>query len=132
KLHGVFDMPPGFGHFDIALRFEINGIPSGFRNGFGAVGFQQLPRIVVDFDFSHGVTLLSFRTIVITNRAPETELGRYRNSLDASYPCVKSPGFNPRALTATSGSGPHASTLSFGAIIAPTIALAFAGSCSAT
>jgi hypothetical protein len=25
------------------------------------VCFEQLPRIVVDFDFSHGVTLLSFR-----------------------------------------------------------------------
>jgi hypothetical protein len=53
-------------------------------------------------------------------------------TLDASQACVKSPGFNPRALTATSGSGPQASTRSFGAIIAPTIAVAFAGSCSAT
>jgi hypothetical protein len=119
KLHGVFDMPPGLGHFDIAIQFEINGVLSGFRNGLGTVCFQQLSRMVVDFDFSHGVTLLSLRAI-----------RRHRNSLDASYPCVKSPDFDPRALTATSGSGPHASTLSFGAIIAPTIA--FAGFCSAT
>jgi len=61
KLHGVFDMSPGFGQLDIALRFKLDGVLSGFRNGFGAVGFQQLPRIVVDFDFSHGVTLLLFR-----------------------------------------------------------------------
>src|ERR1700676_2613065 len=40
-------------------------------------------------------------------------------SLDAGQPCLKSPGFNPRALTAASGSRPHASTFSFGAIIAP-------------
>jgi hypothetical protein len=30
KLHGVFDMPPSLGHFDIAIQFEINGILSGF------------------------------------------------------------------------------------------------------
>jgi hypothetical protein len=30
KLHGVFDMPPGLGHFDIAIQFEINGVLSGF------------------------------------------------------------------------------------------------------
>jgi hypothetical protein len=46
-------------------------------------------------------------------------------SLDAGQPCLKSPGFNPRALTAASDSRPHASTFSFGAIIAPIIALAF-------
>ncbi|HEX9471026.1 MAG TPA: hypothetical protein VF957_15950 [Bradyrhizobium sp.] len=34
--------------------------PSGFRNGLGAVRFQQLSRIVMDFDFSHGVMFLSF------------------------------------------------------------------------
>jgi hypothetical protein len=51
-------------------------------------------------------------------------------SLDAGQPCLKSPGFNPRALTAASGSRPHASTFSFGTIIAPIIALAFSGSCA--
>jgi hypothetical protein len=60
-------MPPGFGQLDIAIHFEINGVPSGFRNSFRAMSFQQLPRKVVDFDFSHGVTLLSFPAI--TNRA---------------------------------------------------------------
>src|ERR1700680_2402182 len=53
-------------------------------------------------------------------------------SLDAGQLCLKSPGFNPRALTAASGSRPHPSTFSFGAIIAPIIAVAFSGSCSAT
>jgi hypothetical protein len=50
----------------------------------------------------------------------------------AGHPCVKSPGFNPSALTATSGSGPYASTLSFGAIMAAMIATALAESPSAT
>jgi hypothetical protein len=50
----------------------------------------------------------------------------------AGHPCVKSPSFNPSALTATSGSGPYASTLSFGAIMAAMIATALAGSPSAT
>src|SRR5260370_38246937 len=59
-------------------------------------------------------------------------LRRLGISLDAGQPCLKSPGLNPRALTAASGSRPHASTFSFGAIIAPIIALAFSGSCSAT
>jgi hypothetical protein len=73
ELHGVFDMPPGFGQFDIAFRLESYGVLNGFRNGFDAVCFEQLPRIVVDFDFSHGVTLLSFRAFVITNWAPEQQ-----------------------------------------------------------
>jgi len=50
----------------------------------------------------------------------------------AGQPCVKSPRFNPRALTAASGSRPNASTFSFGASIAPIIAMAASGSCSAT
>src|SRR5713101_5054398 len=60
KLHGVFDMPPVFGPFDLALLFEANGVLSGLRNCLGTVCFQQLPRIAVNFDFSHGVTLLLF------------------------------------------------------------------------
>ena len=60
KLHGVFDMPPVFGQFHLALCFKVDGVLRGFRNGLGAVCFQQLPRLVMDFDFSHGVMLLSF------------------------------------------------------------------------
>src|SRR5437762_14227968 len=59
-LHGVFDMPPGFGQFGLAFCLEFDGVLGCFRNGFGTMCFQQLPRIVVDFDFSHGVILLSF------------------------------------------------------------------------
>jgi hypothetical protein len=57
------------------MSFSDNGVLSGFRNGFSAVCFEQLPRIVVDFDFSHGVTLLSFRArrSWITNWAPEQQ-----------------------------------------------------------
>src|SRR5437868_12665600 len=61
KLHGISDMPPGLGQFNIALHFEGNGVLGGFRNGLGAVGLKQLPRIIVDFDFPHGATLLLFR-----------------------------------------------------------------------
>jgi hypothetical protein len=61
KLHGVFDMPPVFGQFELALCFKFDGVLGGFRNGLRAVCFQQLSRIVMDFDFSHGVMLLSFR-----------------------------------------------------------------------
>jgi hypothetical protein len=59
ELQGVFDMPPGFRKFNLALCFEVDGVLGSFRNGLGAVRFQQLPRIVMDFDFSHGVMLLS-------------------------------------------------------------------------
>src|ERR1700730_16449078 len=80
----------------------------------------------------------SFRQI--KKKAVQFKCGRllanYRDllgiSLDAGQLCLKSPGSNPSALTAASGSRPHASTLSFGAIIAPIVALAFSGSCSAT
>jgi hypothetical protein len=54
-------MPPGLGLFHLALCLEVDGILGGFGNGFGAVGFQQLPRIAMDFDFSHGVILLLFQ-----------------------------------------------------------------------
>jgi hypothetical protein len=61
KLHGIFDMPPVSGQFHLALCFKVDGVPGSFRNGLGAVCFQQLSRIIMDFDFSHGVILLSFR-----------------------------------------------------------------------
>ena len=51
-------MPPVFGQFDLALLFEANGVLSGLRNCLCTVCLQQLPRIFVDFDLSHGVTLL--------------------------------------------------------------------------
>ena len=72
------------------------------------------------------------------SRPHERKKSRPKMGLSASYrrspahPCVKSPGFNPSALTATSGSGPQASTLSFGAIRVAMIAAALAGSPSAT
>jgi len=46
--------------FHLALCFKVDGVLGSFRNGLGAVCFQQLTRIVMDFDFSHGVMLLSF------------------------------------------------------------------------
>jgi hypothetical protein len=60
KLHRGFDMSPVFGQFDLALCFKVDGVPGSFGNGLGAVCFQQLSRIVMDFDFSHGAMLLSF------------------------------------------------------------------------
>jgi hypothetical protein len=60
ELQGVFDMPPGSGQFHLALLFKVDGVLGSFRNGLGAVCFQQLSRIVMDLDFSHGVMLLSF------------------------------------------------------------------------
>ena len=68
KLHGVFDMPPGFGQVHLALYFKVDGVLRSFRNCFGAVGFQQLPRVAMDFDFSHGVILLLFRATVSSGR----------------------------------------------------------------
>jgi hypothetical protein len=53
-------MPPGPGQFDLAFCFKVDGVLGGFRNGLRAVCFQQLSRVVMDFDFSHGVMLLSF------------------------------------------------------------------------
>jgi len=70
KLHCAFDTPPVFGQFDLALLFETNGVLSGLHNCLGTARFQQLPRIVVDFDFSHGVTLLGRGVTATPNRAP--------------------------------------------------------------
>jgi hypothetical protein len=46
---------------------------SGLGNGLVTVCFQQLPRVVLDFDFlhSHGVMLLFFSVTEHTNRAQE-------------------------------------------------------------
>src|ERR1700722_3322751 len=71
KLHGVFDMPPVFGQFHFALCFEVDGVLGSFRNGFRAVCFQQLSRMVMDFDLSHGVMLLSFCATVNSSRVAE-------------------------------------------------------------
>jgi hypothetical protein len=60
ELQGVFDVPPGSGQFHLALCFKVDGVLGSFRNGPGTMCFQQLTRIVMDFDFSHGVMLLSF------------------------------------------------------------------------
>jgi hypothetical protein len=72
QLHGIFDMPPSSSQLHFAFRFEFDGILGGFRNGSGAVGFQQLPRIGMDFDFSHGVILLLFGSTVTMSRQLQT------------------------------------------------------------
>lgn len=58
-LHGVFDMSPGSGQFDVAFCLEFDGVLGRLRNRRGAMCFRQLPRTVVNLDFSHGVMLLS-------------------------------------------------------------------------
>jgi hypothetical protein len=60
---------PGFGHFDIAIQFEINDVLSGFRNGSGSVCFQQLPRVVVAFD-----RMASLSSCSVRSGATETRL----------------------------------------------------------
>src|SRR5262249_28759988 len=56
-LDGGFDMPPGLGLLPIALLFEGRCFLRGLGDGLVAVRFQQLPGVVLDFDFvhSHGV-----------------------------------------------------------------------------
>jgi hypothetical protein len=70
-FHCVFDMPPRFGQLELALCFKIDGVLGSFRDGFCAVRFQELSRIIVDFDFSHGATLLSLRATVSFSRTAE-------------------------------------------------------------
>jgi hypothetical protein len=70
KLHGVFDMSPGLRQFDLTFLFARNGLLSGFRYCLGAVRLQQLPRILVDFGFSHGVVLLSFSVAALSAEPP--------------------------------------------------------------
>jgi hypothetical protein len=70
NFHGVFDMPPGSGQFHLAPSFKVNGILGGFGNGLRAVRFQQLARVVMNFDFSHGAMLLILHD-VNSSRAAE-------------------------------------------------------------
>src|SRR5260370_32752044 len=62
QLQGGFDVPPNLGLLVIALIFQGTSLLSGLDNGLVAVRFQQLPGVVLDFDFlhSHGVMLLLF------------------------------------------------------------------------
>jgi hypothetical protein len=57
--------------------FELDGVLGSFRNGLfrnglGAMCFQQLPRLRVDFDFSHVVMLLRSESnrVFRSNREP--------------------------------------------------------------
>jgi hypothetical protein len=58
QLQRVFDVPPVPGLFDLALRFEVDGLAGGFDDGLRALGFQELSCAGVDLDFSHGGVLL--------------------------------------------------------------------------
>jgi hypothetical protein len=62
QLQGRLDVPPGFGLLALALLFAGTSLLRGLGNGLVAVCFQQLPRVILDFDFlhSHGVMLLFF------------------------------------------------------------------------
>jgi hypothetical protein len=66
--HGCFDVPPSLGLLALALLLEVASLLSGFGYGLVTVSFQQLPRIVLDFDFlhSHGVMLLFVSAIDVT------------------------------------------------------------------
>src|SRR5206468_22313 len=80
QLQGRFDVPPNLGLLVIALIFEGASLLSGLDNGLVAVRFQQLPGVVLDFDFlhSHGVMLLFFSATERTNRARTVGVDTYQ------------------------------------------------------
>jgi hypothetical protein len=57
-----FDVPPGFGFLVIAFLLEGTSLLCGLDNCHVTMRLQQLPRVVLDFDFSHfhGIPLLFF------------------------------------------------------------------------
>jgi hypothetical protein len=55
---GRFHASPGLRVFLVASPFTGGSLLSGFGNGPGAVRFQELPRIVLNFGGIHGVILL--------------------------------------------------------------------------
>ena len=62
KLHGVFDMAPGFGQFDIAIPFEVNGVLTASAMALAPCASSNCrASMLVDFDFSHRASL-SFRS----------------------------------------------------------------------
>lgn len=52
-LQSRLNVPPGFRFFLLAAFFEGAGLSRSLDNRLSAVGFQQLPRVVVDFSFLH-------------------------------------------------------------------------------
>ena len=70
QLQGIFDVPPSLGLLAVALLLEGTSFLSGLGNGLVAVRVQQLPRVVLDFDFlhSHGVMLLFVSAVTYRSR----------------------------------------------------------------
>src|SRR5262245_45253948 len=68
-------MPPGFGFFVLALLFQSTRFLRGLGHGLVAVCLQQLPGVVLNFDFlhSHGVMLLSTDATGTAGRARERQ-----------------------------------------------------------
>src|SRR5262245_40111231 len=75
QFEGRLDVPPGFGFFVLALLFQHTRFLRGLGHGLVAVCLQQLPGVVVDFDFlhSHGVMLLSSNATGTAERAQERQ-----------------------------------------------------------
>src|SRR5215472_10070629 len=53
QLERRLDVPPGLGLFIVALRFEAGRLLRGFGDRLVTVRFQELTRVVLDFDFPH-------------------------------------------------------------------------------
>jgi hypothetical protein len=53
QLQGRFDVSPNFGLFVSTLLFAGASLLSGLGNCLVTMCLEQLPRVVVDFDFSH-------------------------------------------------------------------------------
>jgi hypothetical protein len=62
QLQHCFDVPPSFGFLVPAFLFEGTSLLRGLDNCQVTMRLQQLPRVVLDFDFSHfhGIPLLFF------------------------------------------------------------------------
>src|SRR5262245_38047352 len=75
QFQGRLDMPPGFGFFVLALLFKSTRLLRGLGHGLVAVCLQQLPGVVLDFDFlhSHGVMLLSSNATGTAERVRERQ-----------------------------------------------------------
>jgi hypothetical protein len=64
QFQGRLYVSPGFSLLRLTLFFAIASLPSGLNDRHLAMGFKQLSRIILDFDFPHphDAVLLSFET----------------------------------------------------------------------
>src|SRR5262245_48956716 len=90
-------MPPGFGLLAVALLFEGRSFLRSLGDGLVAVRFQQLPGVVLDFDFLHSHGVISSSASRLTYQSRESGKVRHQSRSARPFLAQARAGVRPRA-----------------------------------